>query len=83
MLKRHLVYLTDCFTLLCSNHRYLKKVDYSSFVLCPQAALALPRDYFWQPETVLTRQTREAVSAINQSIFIVMSMVLTIGTVFD
>ncbi len=56
------------------NHRYLRKVDCSSFVMCPPQALSLPGVFLWQPPTVLTKQTRDAVDAINQSIFNVMSM---------
>jgi hypothetical protein len=51
-------------------HMYLRKVDCSSFGMCPLQALALPRVFLWQPLTVLTRQTRQAVRAINQSIFV-------------
>jgi hypothetical protein len=40
------------------SHRYPRKVDCSSFVMCPQLLLALPRVFLWQPLTVLTRQTR-------------------------
>jgi hypothetical protein len=54
---------------LCSNHRPLRKVACSSFVMCPLLALALPRVFLKQPRTVLTRQTRQAVRAINLSIF--------------
>ncbi len=53
-----------------SYHRYLRKVDSSSFVLCQQLALPPPRAFLWQPLTVLTRQTRQTVCAINQSIFL-------------
>ncbi len=35
-----------------------------------QLALPLPRALLWQPLTVLTRQTRQAVCALNQSIFL-------------
>ncbi len=37
--------------------------------MCPLAALAFPRVFLWQLLTVLTRQKRQAVHAINQSIF--------------
>ncbi len=55
-------------------HRYLRKVDCSSFVMCPLLPLALPRIFLQQPLTVLTRQTSQVVHAINQSIFNMMSM---------
>ncbi len=45
------------------------KVDGSGFVMCLLLALGLPRAFLQQPLTVLTRQTRQAVCAINQSIF--------------
>ncbi len=45
------------------------------FVLCPQLALAFQSMFLRHPLTVLTRQTRQAVCAIKQSIFNVMSMV--------
>ncbi len=38
--------------------------------MCPLLALPLPRAFLWHPLTVLTRQTRQAVRAINQSIFL-------------
>jgi hypothetical protein len=56
-------------TVLWYLHRYLRKVDCSSFVLCLLPALALPRVFLRQPLNVLTRQTRQAVCVINQSIF--------------
>jgi hypothetical protein len=49
--------------------RYLRKVDCSSFVLCLLLALPLPSAYLQQPLRVVTRQTRQAEHAINQSIF--------------
>ncbi len=51
------------------SHRYLRKVDCSSFVMCQLLALPLPRAFLRQQLTVLTRQARQAVHAINQSIF--------------
>jgi hypothetical protein len=55
---------------LCINHRYLKKVDCSSFVMCPLLTLPFQRAYLRQPLTVLTRQISQGVRAINQSIFL-------------
>jgi hypothetical protein len=55
-------------------HRYLRKVDCSSFVMCTLLALPLPRAFLQQPLTVLTRQTRQVVISINQSIINMMSM---------
>ncbi len=52
------------------NHRYLRKVDCSSFVMCRLLALPLRRPFLRWPPTVLARQTRQAVCAINQSIFL-------------
>ncbi len=51
------------------KHRYLRKVDCSSFVLCPLQALDLSRVFLQQSLTVLTRQTRQGVCANNQPIF--------------
>jgi hypothetical protein len=51
-------------------HRYLRKVDWSSFVMCPLLALALAKAFLQWPQTTLTRQTRQVVHAINRSIFI-------------
>ncbi len=51
------------------KHRYLRKVDSSSFVLCPLQALPLPRAFLQQPLTVLTTQNSQAVRATNESIF--------------
>jgi hypothetical protein len=47
-----------------------RKVHCSSFVLCPLQALPFPKAFLWQPLTVLTIQTRQAVCPINQSIFL-------------
>jgi hypothetical protein len=58
-------------------HMYLRKVDCSSFGMCPLQALALPRVFLWRLLTVLTRQTRQVVRAINQSIFNMISMLLS------
>jgi hypothetical protein len=58
-------------------YRYMRKVDCSCCFMCPALALALPRVFLWQPLAVVTRQTRQVVHAINQSIFNMMSMVLT------
>jgi hypothetical protein len=44
--------------------------------MCPLLALPLPKAFLGQPLTVLTRQTGQAVHAVNQSIFNMMSMVL-------
>ncbi len=38
--------------------------------MCLLLALPLPRAFLWQPLTVLTRQTRQAVRPINQSVFL-------------
>jgi hypothetical protein len=51
------------------NHRYLRKVECSNFVMRPVLALHLTRAFLQQPLTVLTRQTWQAVRAINQSTF--------------
>jgi hypothetical protein len=56
------------------NHRYLSEADCSSFGMCPQLALALQGYFLRQTLTVQIRQTRQAVCAINQSIFNIMSM---------
>ena len=64
---------TDALIFLKCMHRYLKNIDCSSFVMCPLLAPHLQRHFwlFWlQPITVLMRQTRQAVCAINQSIFV-------------
>ncbi len=54
--------------LLAGTYRYVRKVDCSSFVMCRLLALALPSLNLWRPLRVLTRQIRQAVCAINQSI---------------
>jgi hypothetical protein len=46
--------------------------------MCLILAHALPRIFLRQPLTVLTRQTRQAVCAINQPIFKMMSIVCPI-----
>ncbi len=53
-----------------SFHRYLWKVDCSSFAMCLLLVLPLPRAFLRWPLRALIRQTRWAVCAINQSIFI-------------
>ncbi len=63
-------------------HRYLRKVDCSSFVLCWLLPLALPKVFLQQPLTVLTGQTRQAVYAIKQSIFNMMSMIVPLRSIF-
>jgi hypothetical protein len=45
------------------------------FVMCLLQALALETGFLCQPLTVLTKQTRQSVCPINQSIFNEMSMV--------
>jgi hypothetical protein len=55
-------------------HRYLRKAECSSFIMCLLLVLPLPRVFLQEPQTVLTRQSRQAVCAINQSIFNMMSM---------
>ncbi len=67
-------YPTLCKTTLKNViHRYLKNIDCASFVMCPLLAPHLPV-HFWlfslQPKTVLMRQTRQTVHAINQPIFL-------------
>jgi hypothetical protein len=52
------------------SHRYLRKSDCSSFVMCLLLALPLPKAFLWQPLTELTKQTRQAIHAFNQSIFL-------------
>ncbi len=47
-----------------------RKVDCSSFVMCLLQALPLPRVFLLQPVTVVTRQTKQAVCAIKQNIFL-------------
>jgi len=37
--------------------------------MCPLLALGFPRAFLKQPLTALTRQTRQELHAINQSIF--------------
>ncbi len=68
-LKRSTVY----YKCMWPIHRYVRKVDYSSFVMPLLLVFALPRVFLWQPQIVTTRQTWQAIRAINQSIFI-MSM---------
>ena len=53
----------------CAVHRYLRKVDWSSFFTCPLLALPLPKAFLQWPPTVLTRYARHSVIAIIQSIF--------------
>jgi hypothetical protein len=55
---------------LVLDHRYLRKADCSSFDTCLLLALPLPKSFLCQPLTVLTRQTRQAVHAINTSILL-------------
>ncbi len=55
--------------MLGSIHRYLRKVDCSSFVMHQLLALAFQKVFMWWPLTALTRKTRQSVHAINQSIF--------------
>jgi hypothetical protein len=56
------------------NHRYLNKSTLLKFVMCRLLALPFPREFLQQPPTVLTRETRQAVHEIYQSIFLQMSM---------
>ncbi len=51
--------------------------------MCLLLALALPRVFLWQPLKELTRQTRQVVYAIKQSIFYMMSMVERHGNIFS
>jgi hypothetical protein len=55
-------------------HRYLRKVYWSSFVMCPLLVLALAMAFLRWTFTVLTTQISQAVRAINWSIFYMMSM---------
>ncbi len=64
--------------ILSAHHRWvgtidIRKVDCSSIVKWPLLVLALPGVFLWQPLTVLTRQTWQAVHTIDQSIFNMMS----------
>ncbi len=64
------------------DHRYLRKVDCSSFVKSPPLALALPRVFLQWPLRVQTRQTRQAIRAFKQYFFLnMMSMFLTVTAV--
>jgi hypothetical protein len=54
----------------CFVHRYLGKVDCSSIVMFHRLALPLLQTFLQEALTVLTRQTRQALHAINQSIFL-------------
>ncbi len=57
-----------------STHRYLKNIGCFSFVMCPLLVPHLPRafssSFLLRSLTVLIRQTRQVVRAINQSIFL-------------
>jgi len=64
----------DAFLALYFSHRYQRKINCLSIVMSLVQAFALPRVLLHQQLTVLTRQTRQAVHAINQSIFCIMSM---------
>ncbi len=55
---------------LIIDHRYLKKSRLLKFCYVPAASAAFSKAFWQQPITVLTRQTRQAVLAINQSIFL-------------
>ncbi len=55
---------------LCICHRYLRKVDCSSFVMCPLLVLPLPRAFLQRLLTILTRRMRQALCVTNQSIFL-------------
>ncbi len=61
----------------CICHRYLKKRKLVQFVTCRLLALPVPRAFLKRPPTVLTRETRQAIHAINQSISLQMSMAFT------
>ncbi len=62
------------FVLIWWLHRYIRKADCSSFVMCLLLALALLRVFLLWPLTVLIRPTRQAVCAIKQSFLNMMSM---------
>jgi len=55
---------------LWSKHRYLKKSRLLKFCYVPATSTASSKGILWQPLTVLTRQTSQAVRAIDQSIFL-------------
>jgi hypothetical protein len=56
--------------MICWGQISKENLDCSSFVMCPLLALPLSRAFYRLPLTVLTRQTRHAVNAINQSVFL-------------
>ncbi len=51
-------------------NRYLKKSRLLKFVMCQLLALPFPGAFLQWPLTVLSRETRQAVRAINQSIYL-------------
>jgi hypothetical protein len=51
-------------------NRYLKKSRLLKFVMCWLLALPFPEAFLQWPLTVLTRETKQAVRAINQSIYL-------------
>ncbi len=59
------------YKLIYLEHRYLRKVDCSNFVMCLLLALALNIVFLLRPLTELTRQTRQAVHAIKESNFLI------------
>ncbi len=47
-----------------THHRFLRKIDSSSFVICLVLAFALTMVFLWQPLTVLTRQATQVVCSL-------------------
>ncbi len=63
------------------TYRYLKKSSLLMFVMCWLLALPFPVAFLQWPLTILTREMRQAVHTINQSIFLQMSMMSCIAVV--
>ncbi len=57
------------------SHRYLRKVDCSSFVMCPLLVLALPGVFLLRPLTVPTRHKGRWYVPLSSLFFNTMSMV--------
>jgi len=55
---------------LMQCHRYLEKSRLPKFVMCQLPAQPFPRAFLQRPLIVLTRETRQAVCAIHQPIFL-------------
>jgi hypothetical protein len=58
------------FTKSYLKHRHLSNIDCLSFVMCPLLAPVFHGFFLLQPLTVLTKQTRQVVCAIKQSILL-------------